>query len=90
MIRKFQISKSGTVLESWECEDFKTVPDFEIWARFDWEIEEKRKCPFFMDMVYVLNKPISGCWDVESDYSYICVKCFIFQLQDVGLGDELQ
>ena len=36
-----QISKSGTVLKSWERVDFKTVPDFEIWPRFDGEIEEK-------------------------------------------------
>ena len=36
-----QISKSGTVLKSWECVDFKTVPDFGIWPRFDREIEEK-------------------------------------------------
>ena len=36
-----QISKSGTVLKSWECVDFKTAPDFEIWPRFDGEIEEK-------------------------------------------------
>ena len=43
----FQISKSGTVLESWERADFKTVPDFEIWARFDGEIKEKQKCQFF-------------------------------------------
>ena len=36
-----QISKSGTVLKSWERVDFKTVPDFGIWPRFDGEIEEK-------------------------------------------------
>ena len=42
-----QMSKSGTVLESWECADFKTVPDFEIWARFDGEMEENRKGQFF-------------------------------------------
>ena len=42
-----QMSKSGTVLESWERADFKTVPDFEIWARFDGEIEEKWKGQFF-------------------------------------------
>ena len=41
-----QISKSGTVLESWEHADFKTVPDFEIWARFDGDIEVKQKGPF--------------------------------------------
>ena len=35
------MSKLGTVLESWECADFKNVPDFEIWPRFDWENEEK-------------------------------------------------
>ena len=46
-----QMSKSGTVLESWECADFKTVPDFETW-RFDREIEEKRKGQFFMDTLY--------------------------------------
>ena len=41
------MSKLGTVLESWECVDFKNVPDFEIWARFDGIIEEKRKGQFF-------------------------------------------
>ena len=42
-----QLSKAGTVSESWECVDFKTVPDFEIWPRFDGDIEGKRKGLFF-------------------------------------------
>ena len=35
-----QISKSGTVLKSTRSQLFKTVPDFEIWPRFDGDIEE--------------------------------------------------
>ena len=35
-----QMSKPETVLESWECVDFKTVPDFAAWQRFDGEIVE--------------------------------------------------
>ena len=36
-----QIPTSGTVLKSTCSQLFKTVPDFEIWSRFDGEIEEK-------------------------------------------------
>ena len=43
-----QISKSGTVLKSWECADFKTVPDFGIWPRFDGENLEINTDDFFL------------------------------------------
>ena len=43
-----QISKSGTVLESWEPADFKTVPDFGIWPRFDGENKEINTDAFFL------------------------------------------
>ena len=50
-----QISKSGTVLKSWEHVDFKT--DFEIWPRFDGEIKEKPNPTEWIDFdftVYML------------------------------------
>ena len=49
-----QISKSGTVLKSWELADFKTVPDFDIWPRFDGEIEENPDPTEWIDFYFTV------------------------------------
>ena len=51
-----QISKSGTVLKSTRSQLFKTVPDFEIWPRFDGDIEENPDSTEWIDSDFTVCK----------------------------------
>ena len=69
-----QILKSGTVLESWKRAVLKTVPDFEIWPRFDGEIEEKRNGQYFYGHsvhtsdLDLHRSRLDVCWYKENDF----------------------
>ena len=50
-----QTSKSGIVLESWQCAHFNSFPDIAIGPRFDGNIEEIPNSPFFLEHSVVLS-----------------------------------